>query len=218
MLGRYTPSPVAPPPAMLTGVVRKTMTDRVQLPRLTLAWITPRQFAPGDAELDVAAQVLAGGKNSRLHKRLVYDLQIAQDVSAVQDSAALASTFAIEVMVRPQPGTPASTLVERVQAIVDEELDRLRGEPPTDREVQRARNQMEAAFYASLERVGGFGGRANRLNAYYVATGNPDYAHEDLARYRAITPRDVQAIVSRFLPRDRRVELVVEPAVQEQQQ
>ncbi len=210
--------PVAPPPAMLTGVVRKTMTDRVQLPRLTLAWITPRQFGPGDAELDVAAQVLAGGKNSRLHKRLVYDLQIAQDVSAGQDSAALASTFAIEVMVRPQAGTPASTLVERVQAIVDEELDRLRAEPPTDREVERARNQMEAAFYASLERVGGFGGRANRLNAYYVATGNPDYVNEDLARYRAITPRDVQAIVSRFLPRDRRVELIVEPAAQEKQQ
>ncbi|MCU0255904.1 MAG: insulinase family protein, partial [Vicinamibacterales bacterium] len=210
--------PVAPPPAMLTGVVRKTMTDRVQLPRLTLAWITPRHFAPGDAELDLAAQVLAGGKNSRLYKRLVYDLQIAQDVSAVQDSAALASTFVIEVMVRPQPGVAARDLVAKVQSLVDEELDRLRAEPPSEREIERARNQVEAGFYASLERVGGFGGRANRLNAYYVATGNPDYVNEDLARYRAVSAGDVQAAITRFLPRDRRVELVVEPASEEKQQ
>jgi zinc protease len=202
---------------MLTSVVKKTMNDRVQLPRLTLAWITPRYFAPSDAELDVAARVLAGGKNSRLYKRLVYDLQIAQDVSAVQDSAALASTFTIEVMVRPQPGATAAALVEKVQAIVDEELDRLRSEPPSAREVERARNQIEAGFLQSLERVGGFGGRADRLNAYYLATGNPDYFEEDLTRYRAISPPDVQAVVGRWLPKDRRVELIVEPAAQEKQ-
>ena len=57
----------------LTGVTRKTLTDRVQLPRLYLAWLTPRHFAPGDAALDVVSSVLAGGKNSRLYKRLVYD-------------------------------------------------------------------------------------------------------------------------------------------------
>jgi zinc protease len=202
---------------MLTGVTRKVMTDRVQLPRLTLAWITPRQFAPGDAELDLTAQVLAGGKNSRLYKRLVYDMQLAQDVSASQQSAALASTFAIEVMVRPQPGQTAAAVVARVQEVVDEELDRLRREAPSAREVQRAVNQVEAAFYASLERVGGFGGRADRLNAYYAATGNPDWFAEDLARYRAVTPGDVQAVVSRFLPRDRRVELIVEPLAEEKQ-
>ncbi len=210
--------PVAPPAAMLTGVTRKTLTDRVQLPALTLAWITPRQFAPGDAELDVTAQILAGGKNSRLYRRLVYDMQIAQDVSATQQSGALASTFSIDVIVRPQTEMTAAAVVDRVQAIVDEELDRLRAEPPSARELERARNQMEAAFYASLERVGGFGGRANRLNAYYVATGNPDYLNEDLARYRAIGPRDIQAIVSRYLPRDARVELIVEPAGEKERQ
>ena len=62
---------------------KKTITDRVQLPRLYLAWLTPRHFEPGDAALDVVADVLAGGKNSRLYKRLVYDMQIAQDVERV---------------------------------------------------------------------------------------------------------------------------------------
>ena len=78
---------MAPPAAILTTVKRKTLTDRVTLPRLYLAWLTPRLYAPGDAALDVAASVLAGGKNSRLYKRLVYDTQIAQDVSAFQQSA-----------------------------------------------------------------------------------------------------------------------------------
>ena len=71
----------------LTGVQKKTITDRVQLPRLYLAWLTPRHFEPGDAALDVVADVLAGGKNSRLYKRLVYDMQVAQNVSAQQSQA-----------------------------------------------------------------------------------------------------------------------------------
>ena len=75
--------PVAAPPAMLTAVTRKTMTDRVQLPRLYLAWLTPALHRPGDAALDVVSSLLTSGKNSRLYKRLVYDLQIAQDVQRV---------------------------------------------------------------------------------------------------------------------------------------
>src|SRR5262245_59067814 len=90
------------PPVVLTGVQKKTITDRVQLPRIYLAWPTARHFEPGDAALDVVASVLSGGKNSRLYKRLVYDLQIAQDVNAFQASAELASTF--EIVVTPRPG------------------------------------------------------------------------------------------------------------------
>jgi zinc protease len=72
-------------------------------------------------------------------------------------------------------------------------------------------NQIEASFYARMERVGGFGGKADLLNAYYLATGNPDYFNEDLLRYRALDPTDVQAAAVKYLPLDRRVELVVEP-------
>src|SRR6266404_2862040 len=87
------PDPMTIPGVMLKGVQKKTITDRVQLPRLYLAWLTPRHFEPGDAALDMVADVLAGGKNSRLYKRLVYDMQIAQSVSAFQASARLASAF-----------------------------------------------------------------------------------------------------------------------------
>src|SRR4029453_11299109 len=83
------------PSAVLDGVKKKTITDRVQLPRLYLAWHTPPLLKPGDATLDILANVLTGGKNSRLYRRLVYELQIAQDVTAFQQSQALSSSFMI---------------------------------------------------------------------------------------------------------------------------
>ena len=197
--------PIAAPPAILTGVKRQTITDQVQLPRLHIGWLTPRMYAPGDAALDLASSVLSGGKNSRLYKRLVYDLQIAQDVSAFQQSGMLGSSFLIVATARPGKG------VAEIQKVIDEELDRLRREPPDAREVERAVNQIEASFYRRMERVGGFGGKADQLNAYYAAGGNPDYFAEDLARYTSLSPGDVQAAIRRWLPPDRRVELIVEP-------
>ncbi len=208
------PAPATATPAALTGVVRETLEDRVQLPRLYLAWHTPSQFAPGDASLDVVARVLAGGKNSRLYKRLVYDLQMAQDVRAGQRSGALGSQFVIVVTPKPRPGAAEKApqaMIDEVRTMIDEELERLRREPPTRRELERAVNQIEAEFFDALEQVGGFGGKADQLNAYFVATGNPGFFNEDLARYRALSERDVQAAVTTWLPSDRRVELTVLP-------
>jgi zinc protease len=196
---------IAPPAAVLTQVKRQTITDQVSLPRLYLAWLTPRIFAPGDATLDLVSSVLAGGKNSRLYKRLVYEEQMAQDVSAFQSSAALGSSFMIIATAR------RGHTVEEMQKAIDEELDRLRREPPDARELQRAVNQVEASFYRRMERVGGFSGKADQLNAYYFAGASPDFFAEDLARYTSLGTTDLQSAVVRWLPRDRRVELVVQP-------
>jgi zinc protease len=197
--------PIAPPAAILTGVQKKTLTDNVTLPRLYLAWLTPRFYAPGDSALDITSSVLAGGKNSRLYKRLVYDMQIAQDVSAFQQSGALGSVFQIVATAR------TGHTVAELQKVIDEELDRLRRDGPQPREVQRAVNQMEASFYQRMERVGSFGGKADQLNAYAFAGGGPDYFAEDLARYTSLSPADIQSAAVQWLPQDRRVELVVEP-------
>jgi zinc protease len=205
--------PIDFPHPYLTEIKKKTIQDRVQLPRLYLDWITPAHFTPGDAELDVLSLVLAGGKNSRLYKRLVYELQIAQDVSALQASQALNSQYEITVTARPPAaGATASSSIEKIRGIVDEELRKLQEAPPTEREFQRAINQIEASFYDRMERVGEFGGIGDQLNAYDFAAGNPGYFNEDLARYRALAPPDIQAAALRFLPLDRRVELIVEPA------
>jgi zinc protease len=202
--GRFV-EPLTAPPAFLTAVERKTLTDQVQLPRLYLAWHSPARFAPGDAELDVVASVLTGGKNSRLFRRLVYDLQVAQDVTAFQSSADLGSQFVIVVTARP------GQALDRLRDLVDEEIARLGGTPPEPREVERALNGIEAEFYARMERVSGFAGKADLLNAYLAATGNPDYFTQDLARYLVLGPSDVQAAVRAYLPLDRRVELSIVP-------
>jgi zinc protease len=197
--------PIDYPHPNLTETKKKTIQDRVQLPRLYLTWPTPAQLAPGDAELDVLSLLLAGGKNSRLYKRLVYDLQIAQDVAAFQASKALNSEYQIVVTARPDAS------IDRIRAIVDEEIRRLQQTPADEREFRRAINQIESSFYDRLERVGDNGGVGDQLNANYFAAGNPGYFNEDLARYRALSPADITAVAARFLPLDKRVELIVEP-------
>ena len=201
-------APIEVPPVEITTVIKESMTDQVQLPRLYLTWITPRAFAPGDAELDVTASLLAGGKTSRLYKRLVYDLQVAQNVSAAQETGQLGSQFRITVTPKPSQDPPQVAL-DKLKAIIDEELQKLRDIAPTDREMQRVMNGLEAGFYSQMERVGG---QARSLNSYFAQTGNPDYFNEDLARYRALAPNDIQAAVRRWLPADKRLEFSVLPA------
>src|SRR3982750_3210957 len=197
--------PIDYPHAALAQVQRKTIQDQVQLPRLYLTWLTPAHLAPGDAELDVLSSLLAGGKNSRLYKRLVYDLQIAQDVAAFQGSKALNSEYQVVVTARPDAS------IDRIRGIVDEEIKKIQQEPPAEREFRRAINQIESSFYDRMERVGNFGGVGDQLNAYYDAAGNPGYFNEDLWRYRALSPADITAAAAHFLPLGKRVELVVEP-------
>jgi zinc protease len=199
-------APLAAPPAVLSEEKRLTLEDRVQLPRLYMAWITPPHLHPGDAALDVLAGVLASGKNSRLYKRLVYELEVAQDVSAVQGSQQLASIFQIAVTARE-----GHTLTE-IEKLVQEEIDRVKNAPPAAREVERAVNQFEASFYHAMERVGGFGGKADQLNAYAFASGRPDFYNEDRARYLSLDARDVQSAARRYLSDGARVLLSVVPA------
>ena len=197
------PVPIQPVPvAHLTSEKRVVHEDRVELPRLYMVWNTPAEFAPGDAELDLLASVLAGGKTSRLYKRLVYDLQIAQDVSAAQVPARLGSEFWIVVTARS-----GHTLTE-IAHVVQEELSRIKNDPPSHRELERAVNQYEASF---LDRLESIGTTANLLNTYVRLTGNPDYFNEDLSRYRALDPSDVQAIARSWLRDDARVVLSVVP-------
>ncbi len=186
-------------PATLTSEKRLVVTDRIELERLDLAWLTPPKFKPGDAELAVAAYILAGGKSSRLFKKLVYELQVAQEVSASQDANALSSMFQIEALAR------AGHTAAELQPLIDTELDRLAAEPPTATEVETARNQIERSLYQSLQKVGGSNGRADLLNMYNHYTGDPGYLPKDIERYARVTPADVQRVVRDYLRKDARV-------------
>jgi predicted Zn-dependent peptidase len=175
-----------------------THPDRVQLPRVYLAWRSPAFFAAGDAALDLLASVLSGGKGSRLYKSLVYDQRIAQDVHAVQSSAMVGSTF--EIVATAKPG---HTLDELVRAI-DAELARLRAEPVTPRELERAKNQYEVDF---VRRLGSVGDKANQLNHYNHFLGTPERAGDDLTRYRAVTAEAMRQAARQWLDPARRIQL-----------
>jgi zinc protease len=193
--------PVAKPQVVTPPLAREkriTVLDRVELPRLYLGWLTPPAYAEGDAALAVTAQILAGGKSSRLYKSLVYERQIAQDAAADQNANALTSTFLIDATARP-----GHDLAE-LQAAIDAELNDLRDHGPREQEVERARNTAETAMLSQIEKLGG-NGLANQINQYNQYTGDPGYLPKDIERLRRVTARDVQGVVARYLRPDARV-------------
>jgi zinc protease len=188
---------VTTPP--ITAERRAVVTDRVELPRVYVAWITPAFFQPGDADADVAASVLGGGNSSRLYKKLVYEQQIAQDVAAFQYSLALGSTFQIVATVRPGH-TP-----DEVEKAINAELDKLRQSGPDEKEVERARNTFETSMLTGLEVLGGFGGVADTLNMFNHYVGDPGYLPKYLLEHRQVTPASLKAFVGKYLQPQSRV-------------
>jgi zinc protease len=195
-----------PPPAVrLAADAYATLEDRVQLPRVYDTWHTVKAFAPDDAALDVLASILADGKTSRLYKRLVYQLQIATQVRAFQDGGRIDGK--LEIVATARPGHDLNEL----QRVIDEEVRALAESGPTPREVERVQNGIEARFLDRMERVGGFGGKANQLNYYEYFVGTPDYLQRDLDRYRRVTPADVERAARSYLHMAHRVVLSVVP-------
>jgi zinc protease len=193
------------PEVRLGGDTRLVLEDRVELPRLHIAWLTPPMFAASDAELDLVSDLLANGKTSRLYRRLVFDEQIATDVSAAQNSREIAGFLQITVT-----AAPGRALAEIERAIL-EEVERLGVEGPRADEMDRGRVQAEAQFVFRLQTVGGFGGKSDQLNAYNVFVDDPGYFERDLARYQAVTPASLQQSVNTYLRNAPRVTLSVVP-------
>ena len=186
---------VTPP---ITSERRAVVTDQVELPRVYMAWITDPIYKPGDAEADLTAQILGGGKFSRLYKRLVYEKQIAQDVGISNFSLLLGSVFTIQATAKP------GVKPEDLEKAIDEELDALRKDGPTQSEVDVARNVEQSGIIRGLESRG-FGGLADSMNRYNHYLGDPGYLARDLARYDHVTPADVQRIAREKLAREKRV-------------
>ena len=198
------PSPVVPP-AVPPNPVRMVFEDRVELPRLYLAWPSAPLYAPDDAALDLIADLLANGKTSRLYQRLTHDERIAAELGAVQTSRELGGTFQIVASAAPD-----RTLDECYAAIVRELLALIEA-GPDDAELARGRAQAEATFVYRTEALGGFGGRADQLNAYNVHLGDPDRFDADLSRYVSATRDSVRDAAARWLDPARAVVLSIVP-------
>jgi zinc protease len=167
--------------------------DRVPQERVYMIWPTPPVYSPGDAELDLTSLILTDGLASRLARTLVYDKQLCSDVNAFQASAEMSSSFVIIATARP-----GASLAE-VERVVTAEVARLAHEGPTPEELSRAKTKQEYAFVTGLERIGGFGGKADRLNSYATFLGDPNKFEFDQARYRNASAADIQKTVAQYL-------------------
>src|SRR5688572_23490837 len=194
-------NPVRAGQPVLEKEIRATMQDQVSLPRLYMVWHTVPEFSPDDAALDVLAAILADGKTSRLERALVYDQQIAQAVTASQQSREIAGTMQISVTAK------RGASLDSIEAVVKREIAKLAAEAPTRQAVDQVYNEIEATFVYGLQTVQG---KADRMNSYAIFRGNPGFFEEHLRRYRAVTPADVQRVARRYLT-DRRLVFTVLP-------
>ena len=177
----------------LSGEKVVEATDRVPQERVYMVWPSAPFYAPGDAELDLTSLILTDGLASRLQKVLVYEKQLCTDVNAFQQSMEISSFYAVVATARP-----GASLAE-IEKIVTAEIARLGRQGPTAAELARAQTKWEYNFVSGLERIGGFGGKADLLNSYNTFLGDPGKFEFDQARYKKATTQDVRKAVERWL-------------------
>jgi len=203
--GSIPPGPALDRPARwiprLDGEKVFEVADRVPQARTTFAWPSPEFFADDNQDLLLAGRILVDGLSSRLQKVLVYEKQLCTSVEGGQDPQEIAGLFTLQATARPGASLP------EIERIIDEEVARLARTGPTAAELARARNKAETDFVAGLERIGGFGGKADVLNQYQTFAGDAAAYRTDLARLRAATPASVKAAVTRWIANRNRVVL-----------
>ena len=191
------------PEGAITKSVEIVLRDRVELDRLYLIWPTVPHFHGDDAALLLLGDVLARGRSSRLHRKLVIEDQIAQDVAAYQSGRELGGSFGIIVTLRP------SRSINQVLGVVELELAAIAASGVSDDELRRVQNIRVASFFFALEHTGGFGGVADRLNAYNVFRGDPSLITTDIERFQSVTAQELHLVASRYLDGMPRVSLSV---------
>ncbi len=185
------------------GAADLTDTDRVQASKVMYAWRSPTPFTRESRDLEAAAQILAGGKTSRLYRRLVFDLRLCDSVFAYQDPQMLGGEFHIDAVAR------AGAKVADIRAAIDGELAKLAAEPPPAAELERAKRMLEVDELQGLESLVA---RADQLAEYQAYAGTPDYFAQDMALLHDTTAAGVSRAVKSWLRPDARVAMTVTPA------
>lgn len=180
-------------PAKRTGVQRQIMQDRVPQKRIYKVWNVPQDGSWEYKMLDLASDVLAVGKNSRLYKRLVYTDQIATSVYCYLDNREIGSLFTIEADVKP--GIELSV----VEKAIDEEMAKFLQSGPTEEELTRVKTAGYASFIRGLERVGGFGGKSDILASNQTYFGSPDYYKTIIKYLREAKAADILNVSKQWL-------------------
>ena len=202
-------APVPPVTAVTQPILsqqRDTLTDEVQLTRLFVGAIAPPAWSDDGFAFDIAQEILAGGKTSRLYRALVFDRNLAQDVDMALDRSTLGSEAEIRITLKP------GHLAAEGEAVLDAELARLARTPPSKEEMQRAKRSVEAKLYRAVERLNGNGSRADLLSAFEMWKGDPGFINGLVDRWRAVKPEAVSASVRSVFAPSVRVVITVNPA------
>jgi predicted Zn-dependent peptidase len=196
---------VVPVPAPRIRATETVVTDDsfAKLRQVTFAWHSPANLAEGDAELDIAADVLARDGVGWLSRALVYDRPLAQSVSAAQSGSGFSGELTVTVTLR------SDASLDEVKRLVAAEVARLTTELVPPAAIARYAASTEAALVRRLESVLG---RAETLQYYNHYTGDPDRISWDLDRYRKTTPERIRAIAAQYLRPDRMVTVITLPA------
>ncbi len=187
--------------AALGGEKVVEVNDRVPQERVYVAWPSPEFFSADEAPLNLASRLLTDGLASRLNKALVYDQPLCTRVNSFNDTNEIAGEFIVIATARP-----GASLAE-IERTIGEEIAKLARSGPTPEELSRAQAKQEYDFVTGLEGIGGFGGKADLLNAYNTFLGDPGKLEADVLRHRHVTAADVQRVASKWL--DNRNRLLV---------
>lgn len=180
-------------------------TDRVPQARIYLCYPSIPMYDKEEAPLDYAAFVLGSGKNSRLYKKLVRELELASSVSVNNSCQEIAGMFIIDVTARPGKS------LDEIKKIIDEEIKTFSASGPTVEELQREKAKQESEFISQLEHIGGFGGKADRFGMYQTYLGDPDYFQKDYDRYQNVNTLDIVASFKKWIFDAHRLELRILP-------
>ncbi|HTP12628.1 MAG TPA: pitrilysin family protein, partial [Bacteroidota bacterium] len=179
--------------AKRSGVQREEVQDRVPQARVYMVWNVPA-WSSADADyLNLLTRLLTSGKSSRLYKRLVYDDQIATDVSAYLDAREIGSQF--DIVATAKPGGD----IRKVEKAIDEEMAKFFKSGPTTEELQRVKTEYIARFIRGSERIGGFGGKSDILAQNLVFAGDPDHYKISLSRVENASTEDVLKTAKEWL-------------------
>jgi zinc protease len=204
------PARHATPP--LTQAVRLVVDEPVELARVAYGWIAPPAFGPDDAALDLATTILAGGRSTRLYRKLVVEEKLASEVEASSDPNALATMLDVSA-------TAASgKSPEEVEKALDSVIEGLKTTPPSQEELARAKRRTFLEIASDLEQLNGHGGdsgRAGMLQRFDHYLGDPGYLQKWLAALDAVTADDVSRVVKQYMGRDARVTVVTRPTAAE---
>ena len=196
------PKLVAVPPPVVKATTVTIDDELAKLRQVTFAWLSPANFADGDAELDIVGDALSDEGVGRLYKALVYDKPIAQSVRAGQGGAGFNGTFQVTVTLRSEGD------MEEVKRIVATEVARVTREPLTEKEIARRIVANEAGVIRSLESVLA---RAQILQGYNHYLGDPDKLTWDFDRYRTTTAEKIRATAAKYLVPEHMVTIITNP-------